>query len=90
MPFIKGVSGNPAGRPKGSTDRFSKYRRMVEKRMPDVIATVLEMALDGDLQAARLLLNRVWPEGAEEIRDMEKLIDVLAARVEELTLRKVA
>ena len=90
MPFVKGVSGNPAGRPKGSTDRFSKYRRMVEKRMPDIIAKVLELALDGDLQACKLLLARVWPESAEEIRDMENLIDVLAARIEELTLRKVA
>ena len=56
-----GQSGNPAGRPRGSRNKVTKYRAELEARGTAVIATIIERALDGDMQAARLVIERISP-----------------------------
>ena len=88
--FIKGVSGNPAGRPRGSRSKFTKYKRMAASHVPAIIEKLCLLAKDGDIQAAKVVLDRSWPVHGEEVEAMEKLITELTERVEQLQLRQVA
>lgn len=53
-----GASGNPAGRPPGSGE-VARLRSAIAERLPELLAAILTRALEGDMQAARLLLERV-------------------------------
>ena len=55
-----GRSGNPAGRPPGSGE-VAKLRAHIAERVPEILAKLAELATAGDVQAARLLLERVLP-----------------------------
>lgn len=56
----KGVSANPSGRKKGN-DRISKLRAAIADRAPEIIAQLINQALEGDVSAARLILERAVP-----------------------------
>lgn len=55
-----GQSGNPKGRPAG-TGEVAKLRAAIADRVPELLAAMMARALDGDVQAARLLLERALP-----------------------------
>ncbi len=52
-----GESGNPAGRKPG-TGEVAKIRAAISKRVPDLLDAMMTKALEGDVGAARLLLER--------------------------------
>lgn len=52
-----GESGNPAGRKPG-TGEVAAIRAAIAERVPDLLAAMMARALDGDVGAARLLLER--------------------------------
>lgn len=52
-----GESGNPAGRPPGAGE-VSKLRAAIGERVPELLAAMMDKALEGDVGAARLLLER--------------------------------
>ena len=52
-----GQSGNPAGRPPG-VGEVGKLRAAIGERVPELLAAMMTKALDGDVGAARLLLER--------------------------------
>lgn len=52
-----GQSGNPKGRPPGVGD-VSKLRAAIADRVPELLAAMMTRALEGDVGAARLLLER--------------------------------
>ena len=56
-PWKPGQSGNPAGRPKG-TGEIGKLREAIKGHVPAIIERLTAQALEGDVQAARLLLER--------------------------------
>lgn len=55
-----GESGNKAGRPKGSGG-VAKIRAAIAADVPGILKTLTELARAGDVQAARLLLDRTVP-----------------------------
>lgn len=52
-----GESGNPAGRKPG-TGEVARLRAAIAERVPDLLAAMMTKALEGDVGAARLLLER--------------------------------
>ena len=52
-----GESGNPKGRKPG-TGEVAKIRAAIADRVPELLAAMMTRALDGDVGAARLLLER--------------------------------
>jgi hypothetical protein len=56
--FQKGQSGNPGGRPKG-INRIKVLRSMID--VPALLETLRIAAADGDVSAAKLLLERALP-----------------------------
>jgi hypothetical protein len=60
--FQPGVSGNPAGRPKGSKNRNSnQLKQRLMENVEGILDAMVEQALAGDAQAAALVVNRVLP-----------------------------
>ena len=55
-----GESGNPAGRRPGSGE-VAKLRAGIAERVPEILVRLVDAALAGDTQAAKLLLERVLP-----------------------------
>ena len=61
MAFVKGQSGNPAGRPR-RTDTEKAQRERIRKALPEIVSTLIEQATqERDVTAAKLLLERVMP-----------------------------
>lgn len=56
-PWKPGQSGNPAGRTKGS-GAVAKLRASIGEQVPEILKRLETQALGGDVQAARLLLER--------------------------------
>jgi hypothetical protein len=56
----KGESGNPKGKPPG-TGELQKLRAALAAEVPEILATLATAAKAGDVQAARLILERVLP-----------------------------
>jgi hypothetical protein len=66
MTFKKGQSGNPKGRPKGVTDKRIKLRDYLQPHAEDLIQKAVQLALDGDINALRLCLERLIPKAQSE------------------------
>ena len=61
MPWKQGQSGNPKGRPRKSQKTMAQLRSQFSEHLPDVIEVLANAAKDGDVQAARILVERCVP-----------------------------
>ena len=85
-----GQSGNPAGRKPG-TGEVSKIRAAINDRVPELLAAMMAKALEGDVGAARLLLERaVAPLKAAEQAETITLPDGSLTAQGRAVLRAVA
>jgi hypothetical protein len=57
--FEPGRRGNPAGRPRGIRDKRSMLRAQIEDAADGVVSAVVASALQGDIGACKLLLDKV-------------------------------
>ena len=62
MPFQKGESGNPAGRPRGALNRATVLAQtLLSERAESIAAKVIELAVQGDRTAIRVCMERLVP-----------------------------
>lgn len=59
--FQKGKSGNPQGKPKGAKDKRTELRALLQPHAEELVLKAVEMALDGDIAALRICLDRLVP-----------------------------
>ena len=60
--FVKGVSGNPAGRKQGSRSRATVIgQELIDGKVEVIVKKAMAMALDGDTQMLRTCLERLIP-----------------------------
>lgn len=60
MRYTPGQSGNLSGRPPG-IGRTVELKRMLFSRAEEVVNAVIDKAIDGDISAAKLILDRLVP-----------------------------
>jgi hypothetical protein len=61
-PFARGQSGNPAGKPRGARNKVTvAIETLMGKYGEQVAARVVKRACEGDMTAAKLILERVAP-----------------------------
>jgi hypothetical protein len=64
--FKPGQSGNPAGRPRGARNKASMLaQKLMENQTEAVVQTVIDAALTGDMQACKLIVERLLPPAKE-------------------------
>jgi Family of unknown function (DUF5681) len=62
MPFEKGQSGNPAGRPRGALNRATVLaQNLLSERAESIAGKVIELAVQGDKTAIRVCMERLVP-----------------------------
>jgi hypothetical protein len=67
MPFEKGQSGNPAGRPRGSRNRKTiMLQNMLDEEGEAILQRAMDMAKDGNAFALRLCMDRLLPTRRHE------------------------
>ena len=68
-----GESGNPTGRPVGC-GRVHKWRAGLDADVPEILAALVQQAKEGDVMAARLILERALP--ALKPSELAQVIDL--------------
>ncbi len=66
MPFEKGASGNPSGRPQGTSDRRRIVREYLVPEAPKLVSKAVEMALAGDNVMLKACLDKLIPNARAE------------------------
>jgi hypothetical protein len=72
--FQPGQSGNPNGRPKDNTSA-TMLRKSIVNEIPDIIKALIIKAKKGDVQAAKILLDRVCPPLKPQAMPISVLVD---------------
>jgi len=61
--FKKGMmSLNPAGRPKGSVNKYTALaRELMSSKSPEIVDKVISKAMEGDVHCLKMCLDRILP-----------------------------
>jgi len=93
MPFEKGKSGNPQGRPKGARNKATLIaQQLLDGEAPALARKAVQLALDGDATCLRICLERLLPmrkvapvqvdiPDIASVADIPKLFAAITARL---------
>jgi hypothetical protein len=73
--FIKGVSGNPSGKKKGTLNKRTELAKLLDPHAENLVAKVIELALEGDITALRICMERLIPRARRESIGIEFTAD---------------
>lgn len=62
MTFQAGQSGNPKGRTKGSPNKRTELAKLLEPHAEKLVSKIIALALEGDVNALRLCIERLIPK----------------------------
>jgi hypothetical protein len=79
-----GVSGNPAGRPKGIQDRRQKLQSAFADDGVAIAKVVVAAALEGDLQACAIALSRIAPALRSQTERVQFEFDADASQTQQI------
>ena len=79
-PWKPGESGNPRGRPPGR-GQSAQFREALASKLPAILESVVKAAIEGDMTAARLVLDRCMPA----LKPLESTIEGMALPTGTLT-----
>lgn len=69
-----GESGNPRGKPKGAINKTTRLAlELFEDGIKDIAEVVIKQAQDGDLTAARLVLDKLVPNAKERTVELPSM-----------------
>jgi hypothetical protein len=75
-PFQKGQSGNPAGKKPGTRNHASRLiETMMAGDVEEITQKVISAAKNGDLTAARIVLDRISPPRKDNPITLESVIN---------------
>jgi len=84
MTFKPGNSGNPRGRPKGALSKRAQMAKLLEPFAAELIQKMIALALEGDVQALRLCIERLMPKAQREPLLVELPDEIDADNVDEI------
>jgi hypothetical protein len=70
-PWVKGQSGNPAGRPSRARQAAYVAEALIQRKTVPLTDKLIELALAGDRAALRLCLDRIAPARREPPVDLD-------------------
>jgi|TARA_R110002167_G_scaffold105511_3_gene271385 hypothetical protein len=93
--FKKGMpSLNPAGRPKGSVNKYTELSRtLLSDKGPEIVQKVIDLALEGDRHALKMCIDRIIPttKAIEITHDHQDLgINIIVESVKAINKREEA
>lgn len=80
-----GQTGNPKGRPPGQSE-ITRLRTAIAAHVPSILDQLVTAAKAGDVQAARLILERVLPP----LKGMEQAVELQLPKDGTLTAKATA
>lgn len=82
--WVKGVSGNPKGRPPGRPDRRLLATEQMLTEMRAIVAVLVGKALEGDTNAANIVLAKVLPSVKAQMEKVNFAFDTDATTSEQV------
>ena len=82
MEFKKGMSGNPAGRPKGAKNKAAVISQaLIDGKAEALVKKVVQLALEGDAACLKICLQRLLPLKKEapieiDLPEVQALADI--------------
>ncbi len=65
-PFAKGVSGNPAGKPKGAQNHATRAAKaLLQGNLSAIVQSLIDAALSGDVSAQKIVIDKILPNAKE-------------------------
>ncbi|WP_133126810.1 DUF5681 domain-containing protein [Legionella nagasakiensis] len=64
--YKKGQSGNPTGKKVGTLNKRTKLAKLLEPHAEKLVDKTVELALDGDVNALRLCIERLIPKATSQ------------------------
>jgi len=69
--FQKGQSGNPKGKIKGTKNRATIAAEQLLQDLDNICRKLVEESLSGNMQAIKLVLDRVMPSRRDRVIDVQ-------------------